>query len=250
MDSTNRISKYKEFKAFSNTSKLNFEKISQSDKKIETLNSYYNLCICPGGSQSGMNDRLIEIFYGHRPFDTQRTNPFDRNSIKVLVENGARLHYNLLDNGQVVAILYPATTDNLTPIEDAIVISCNLSPHQLIKLYKAHFALFNAYMRCTSLDGMPSLIDKIKVFQLRFSKSYIVDGKKQQTKILSGFVGTLKFAMSVGLSGFLLAAILAATSNPIASYTNDIKQINQTTKTISEQIENLSGRLAKLHSPR
>ena len=252
MDTTNRISKYRSFKAFSDSSQANFENISQSDKKIKLLKSHYNLCICPGGSFGGNNDRLIEIFYGNRPFDTQRTNPFDRNSNKVFVERGARLHYNLLDNGYVVVILYPATTEHFTPIEDAIVLSNSLDPHHLKKLHTSHFASFNAYMRCTSLDGAPSLTDKIEVLRLRYARPLIVDGKKQQTKVLSGLIEIIKFAITVGLSGFLLAWILPVTSTPThtptADYSKDLQKINQAVRTISEQIKNLPNNLSN-HQP-
>lgn len=240
MDSSNRISRYKAFKCFLESSQSSFEELSKLDKDVESLNLYYKLYICPGGSQGGANDRLLEIFYGHRPFDTQSKNPFDRNSITVLVEQGARLHYNLLDNGQVVIILYPASTESLTLIEDAIIISSGLNPHRLGKMYKLHFALFVAYMRCTSLDGTPTIADKILVFWLRSAKPLIVNKKKQQTKLLSNTIGIFKFAMTVGLSGFLLAAVMATITPPTTDYSNDMMQINQTTKKISEQIGNLS----------
>lgn len=246
MNSLERIERYKAFKSFLENSEPKYEEISRSDKKIQTLNSYYNLCVCPGGSAGGANERLLEIFYGQRPFDTQRFDPFDRNRLKVLVEYGAGLHYNLLDNGRVVAVLYPAKTDHFSPTEEAILVSGNIDPHDLPRVYKLQFELLNAYMRCTSLDGEPSKIDRLRVFLLRLTRPLLVEGKMQPTRIWTHTVSILKFSMSVGLSGFLLAVITAITVSPSPNYSSDIGQANKALSSIEQKIETTSSTLEEI----
>lgn len=243
MNSSERIERYKAFKAFAETSAPKYEEISRSDKNIQELNAYYSLCVCPGGSAGGSNERLLEIFYGQRPFDSQRFDPFDRSRLRVLVEYGARLHYNLLDNGRVFAVLYPAKTDHFSPIEDAILLSGNVDPNDLHKAYRAHFESLNAYMRCTSLDGEPSKIDVLRVFWLRLTRPLIVGGKKQQTRLWVHAVSIFRFTTSVGLSGFLLAVIMATTASPSPDYSAGIGQTNSALASIDKKIEVISSKL-------
>ncbi len=248
MNSFERIERYKSFKAFSEASKPKYDEISRSDKKFQDLNAHYSLCVCPGGSQGGANERLLEIFYGQRPFDTQRFDPFDRNRLKVLVEYGARLHYNLLDNGRALAVLYPAKTDHFSPTEDSILVSGNLDPNDLRKACKAHFELLNAYMRCTSLDGEPSKMDLLRVFWLRLTRPLMVEGKMQQTRLWVHAVSIFKFTMSVGLSGFLLALIMAVTASPSPDYSPEIGQTNKALNSIDKKIERISSNLDEIRN--
>nr|CBA30131.1 hypothetical protein Csp_C22010 [Curvibacter putative symbiont of Hydra magnipapillata] len=250
MNPSERIERYKAFKAFSNNYAPKYEEISRADKKIQELNGYYSLCVCPGGSAGGSNDRLFEIFYGHRPFDSQRFDPFNRDRVKVLVEHGARLHYNLKDNGRVVAALYPAQTDHLSPIEDAILISENLDPKYLHKVFRAHFESLNAYMRCTSLDGEPSKVDVLRVFWLRLTRPLIIEKKKQQTRLWTHAASIFRFTMSVGLSGFLLAVVMAVTASPPRDYSAEINQASKTLISIDQKIEVLSNGLKEVREDR
>lgn len=207
-----RIERYKAFKKFSENCQILYQDISLSKKNTRDLKAYYNLCVCPGGRIGGSNDRLLEIFYGQRPFDTQRYDPFDRAKLKVLVEYGALLQYNLMDNGKIIVVLYPAKTDHYSPIEDAILISNSLDPNNIYNVYKAHFEFLNAYMRYTSLDGEPSKIDLLRVYWLLLTKPFIIKGEIQKSRFLIGSVNIIKFALTVGLSGFLLYIIMGITA--------------------------------------
>ncbi|CAH0352501.1 hypothetical protein AQB9606_02670 [Aquabacterium sp. CECT 9606] len=238
-NASTRIKRYQEFKKYLGESSQLFESLKNKNEKAIRLANLYHLCITPGGSLGGSDDRVFEIFYGQRPFDTQRPDPFNRQKITVLSEYGARLHYHLLDNGLVLAVLHPAKTENFSPTETSILISGFIPPEKLIKIVHSHFKLLNSYMQCTSLDGEPNLIDKSRIFWLRFTNHLIIDSKKQPIKAISYASEVLKYALTVGLSGFLLAAITAHYTDTV-DYTTQADAISRKISSIDAQISSES----------
>ncbi|RQZ27151.1 hypothetical protein DIE16_32045 [Burkholderia sp. Bp9090] len=71
-----------------------------------------------------------------------------------------------------------------------------------------HFQYLIAYMQCTSLDGEPTLFDKLMVGWLRFVRPCGINERMQIPKIKSVSLGILKFGLSVGFSGFLLSLVV------------------------------------------
>ena len=242
INTSDRIERYKKFGQFLKNSDSSFSTLLNCNKRFKDFDNYYTLHICPGGSNGGANDRELEIFYGERPFDVQRRDPYDRNKLNVLIEYGARLHYNLLDNGMVVALLYPAKTDNISPIENSIIISRNIDPNCLLKLSKRHFLFFNSYMRCTSLDGNPNLLDKFIVYWIRFTSHLIIDGKIQSLKYILFFSEIIKYVLTVGFSGFLLSIILTIYIQQ-HDYTIDIDNVYKKLISIEGQEKIISDQL-------
>lgn len=222
---------------FSKYSKPKYQEILLSNKKNRDLDAFYTLNVCPGGSQGRLNERVLEIFYGSRPFDAQRRDPFSRTNLSFLVEYGARLHYYLMDNGRAATVLYPAKTDNYAPIEDSILVSINFNPHHFYVKYARHFRLLNAYMRCTCLDGEPSYMDRMKVGILRFCRPMIIEGKQQPTRLYIWTTSIIKFALTVGLSGFLLLLIQSFMVSPPLGYSSQLSHTNKTLNLIDKKID-------------
>ena len=72
-------------------------------------------------------------------------------------------------------------------------------------LLNEHWHKFMSYMQCTSLEGKPTIEDRLRVWWLLFTKPQTVDGKTTTPKIRIVTVRLLQFAATVGLSGFLVA---------------------------------------------
>ncbi|WCC46243.1 hypothetical protein [Tenacibaculum finnmarkense] len=59
-------------------------------------------------------------------------------------------------------------------------------------------------MECTSLDGSPTSIDKLRIGYLKLVKQLVIKNKIQQSRIKSYFFEISKFVLTVGLSGFII----------------------------------------------
>jgi hypothetical protein len=239
MNSKQRIFKYQAYQNFSLESNALFNEALNVSLNAAGVAQIYKFCVAPRGSNGGANDRLIEVFYGHRPFDAQRISPFDR-GVRVLVEDGARLHYNQLDNGMVIVTLYPAKTDNFAPVEYGIIIDEDLDPRDLFVKYKRHFSLLNSYMRCTCLDGEPTIIDRFNVFWIKQTKMLILDKKGYPPKYITWVGQSIRFIFNVSLSGCVLAFILSFKSDPSGLLVGEVTKGNQIIRKISDQIDALS----------
>lgn len=232
MPKTLRLQRYKDFQAFLDGSNDFFADLAKSDSGNDFFGGEYSLCIKPGGAAGGRDKRLLEVFYGKRPFDsieeviTSTDGGLPRLQKRLLSENGVRLNYYLNDSGVVVCSLIPARTDSLSQREDAIILDSVSNPSQLRILAKSHWNYFQSYMQVTSLDGAPTFADKIRVFWLRLCRLLIVSGKQERRRILVISESVLKFTASVGLSGFLLLAITRYFDKPpTAQLTAEISQL-------------------------
>lgn len=206
MDITSkRIKRIADFDDFYNNSELLFKALSSNDERCLKFNAIYSLNIVPGGRNGGLNTKQIEVFYGHRVvgFKKQITNEFRIESINE-IENGASLAYNRLDDGKVACVLYPAISDNKSSHEDGILIELCSKPIYLKRKIKRHLSYLNSYMEVTSLDGSPTIFDKLKVSYLRYFKIALFDGKSNSRVALSWIREVADFVLKVGLSGFLV----------------------------------------------
>jgi hypothetical protein len=207
----NSRDKRKTFDMFYKKSKPWFRFIHSKDKPIQNLSNYYGFIICPGSRDGGCNKRIVEVFWGNRPFDkTVKIKGFSMLD-EFLTETGATLQYLLLDNGNVVISLSPAKTENLSPIEETIFISLLRNPKKLLKLnyLKRHWSYVKAYMNITSLEGNKNIKNKIITWYLRNFKITISNKQQKEPKIFIVIKSILKFVATVGLSGFLLIAIMS-----------------------------------------
>jgi len=206
---------YREFDAFADEAENRFKEIMKNDEKAKELASCYSFYVVKGGAQGAVDKRIVEIFFGNRPFDNvaivaQDTNGFPQKRNTFLTEQGACLRYERTDMGTVMVTLYPATTENLKQYEDFILYEYVKDPRRLRKnrYNRVHWRAFISYMQCTSIDGKPSFSERARKSWIKVSRKLAVNGKVQQPKLVEGCLLIGRYVITVGLSGFLLALIL------------------------------------------
>ena len=94
-----------------------------------------------------------------------------------------------------------------------------------------------SYMECTSLDGNPTFYQKQRISYLRYFKHLVVDSKWLPTKFSELLQEVFKWFITVGLSGIIIYAITVITQPKITDSEIQLKKINRTLKTLSDQIE-------------
>ena len=114
-----------------------------------------------------------------------------------------------------------------------------------------------SYTEVTSLDGSPSLWQKVRVAYFRFVKPIIVDGIVQQRIIVKGILKTLWWIVTVGLSGCLVTAYYDWKNDDKKELHNRIErsssaiiqsesQIGLDVKEISRQVDSLNSNVLEL----
>jgi len=197
-----------DFKAFSAKSKDIFNSYWEELPSGEELRTENNFNVCPGGAIGGLDDTLIEVFFGIKYHSWQKEMG-DNFSVtnKANVIYGARLEYSLTDKSHVICTIRPSKTDKLMPYEDGILLDIIKDPLKLELKSKKHWDYLVAYMRTTDVDGKSSLLDHFKIFWLRETKRCFYGGKLASRKIFTKLGSIFTWAFSVGLSGALIFAI-------------------------------------------
>lgn len=224
---TDRAKRYAAFDKFYEDAKELFESYADSTPECKRLGDLHSLCICPGWRHGGLDKRIVEIFYGNRPFDSVTT--IDKNlqpTKKLETAHGATLSYERTDDGQVLCDLYPAASENFRPPEDFIRLGVVKNPATLKSKSKQHWKTFLAYMQVTCLDGKPSIFQRIRVFYIRIFKERFVNGTVQRRKA-SEFTGAIVKKAALVASLFQASSyIIAKTSEAIEAV---IQRIDQNT---------------------
>jgi hypothetical protein len=203
----NRHDRAKLFEVFQNSGKAIFDKFKEEDNNHKKFDDYYSLCICPKGRNGGIDNRQFEVFYGNRIFDTKKKIKSDLSiEEKFIMEHGTILSFQLNDHGYVAIMLFPSETKYTKALENAIFVANYIHPSKLKNelFLKKCWNYLNSYMEYTSIDGCPSMKDKIRHFYLRYFKNLVINDKCQPTIIKTWIVSVLKYAFTVGLSGFLI----------------------------------------------
>jgi hypothetical protein len=214
-----RLKRYRHFAAFYKDANSKFNRLASADKRHRELEPLYSLCVTPGGRFGGLDERLVEIFYGNRPIDRVTVlseierdgHRFPSPTSKLVKEHGATLQYRRVIDGKVICLLLPAGNDEMRPSESAICLSRPFDPARLDDsdyLTQGHWNCLMSYMQCTSIDGSPTLWDRIRIGRMRFCKPLLVGQETRGARIWTWLGRVLSFSMTVGLSGFLLAIIL------------------------------------------
>lgn len=236
------------FQRFHESAKEHFDKLAKADSRHDFFEKHHSFYVVPGGANGGKDKCLVEVFYGKRFFDAIE-NPGivqqeDGSSIaylnktRVLSERGAILRYFRTDRGSVIVTLIPASTENSRPIEDAIILDLISTPDELgnVRTLKAHWRSFMAYMQCTSIDGEPTLSDKIVIGFHKLRKRLIVDGKEQKPRVVTAASTIFKFALTVGLSGFILKIVDTADYKQALVVDKIIAQAKEERNAIMKQV--------------
>ena len=254
----NRQSRYEDFEKFTNDAEARFNALRNADERAKSFSNFHSFYAVKGGAMGGIDKRVFEVFFGNRPIDNVKTfeshgEQFPQQQNKLLTERGITLRYERTDIGTIVCTLFPATTKDLCQREDSIVLDWITNPkalHSKGKL-KSHWRAFISYMECTSIDGEPSILDKVRVGYLRFTRLLIIDGRVGKRKVVEAVVKIVGYALTIGLSGFLLALInmVGASGDTekvkaeIAATSRQLAEANGIVHAQSERIASLERRI-------
>lgn len=199
-----RIKDYEDFKLHTNEI---FGELSKYDASNKRLDGLFSLCICPGGRDGGTNDKEVEVFYGNRAIGMRTVHgPNMEVQKKIEIAHGATLSYFRTDDGHVICNLYPAKSENQNPIEEIFLLDYVKSPADLRIKAKIHWKMFISCMEATCIDGNPSVVHRLRYFYIKTFKQCVVGRVLQDRKATLFLKGALKFAFTVGLSGFIILA--------------------------------------------
>jgi len=233
----NRLNRIKIFDKFYDGSKKTFETLRDNDSRAEIFEMEYMLCVCPGSRNGGQEKRIVEVFWGARPYEFETKGK----NWKSLTETGVTLFFYRNDTGHITISLYPAKTENIKPIEDSITIHKWLDPIKLEnpEFIKSVWNDFIAYMEYTSLDGTPNFQQRLKVSYLRNFKNTVIDKKWQPTKFSVFSKDVLKFVLTVGLSGFVFF-IVSWLREPDKNIVEvELKEINKKEQLVIDRIDKI-----------
>lgn len=220
------IKKYEnDFREFYNNANEIFGKLQKSDSSSQFFKDTCSFHVCPGSRAGGNNPDVVEIFWGAHP--VKRIDK--KNNFKLVTEDGVTLMFYLLPDGHVTITLYPAKNELMRPIEDCIIVYRHVKANWLLKAnnMKPLWHYFMAYTECTSLIGTPSIWQKLRIFWLKYTRTLYVGDVQQPIRGLQHLRKIVTFALTVGLSGFLLVSIQQCQKETVEDYSPLIKQTNQ-----------------------
>lgn len=226
-----RQEKYKDFQEFKKQSENDYKSIITGVKKYPDLNNLYGFYVAPGGRNGGIDDRLVDVFYGHRPIGVKRYIGSNLQiQDKTEIENGCQISFHHLINGKTFVTLYPCNSETFKFEEDFIVLDFLSDPRKLFKkrIQKKYCNFLNSYMAVTCSENLASLSDRLTVFYLRNFKQLCINNRVQRSKFFKKITKVLKIIFSVGFSGFCLTFIpFFSNSKQLNELTNEVKEINQ-----------------------
>jgi len=228
-----------DFDEFYKKAVMTFKAFQDNDPRAEKFERIYMVHVCPGSRAGGNNNRVVEIFWGSRGFETITLG----NSWKSLTEYGATLLYERDDSGFVMISLYPAGTENRKPIESSISLKLWVDPIKLKdeKFLKKHWKDLMAYMECTSLDGNPTFWQRQRISYLRYFRHLVIDNKWTPTKFSAFIKGVLKVVVAACFSGAVLIYLINDMTQPSTTETDtQLKEVNRNLETVSKQLDKLS----------
>lgn len=260
-----RQSRYEHFEKFINDAEARFNELRDMDERAKKFSDFYSFYAVKGGAMGGNDKRVFEVFFGNRPIDRVQTfeapnGQFLQQQDKLLTERGATLRYERTDIGTIVCTLFPAKTKDLCQREDSIVLDWITDPKDLHsgRKLKNHWQALISYMECTSVDGEPTALDKARIGYLRFTRLLVVDGRVAKRKVVEAVEKIVGYALTIGLSGFLLTLInmLGASGDAdkfkaeVSAYAHQLAEANGVINAQSERIASLERRIDAIQNAR
>jgi hypothetical protein len=191
------------FRIFSNIAKDTFEQLASADEAHMRLARLAWFYVIPGGRNGGVDERIVDVFYGNRSIGRDFHAP---GQLRSAVESGAMLRYSLQDDGSVLCMLHPSTSSNRQRKEDAIVYRLIRDPCVLTSAptLDRHRRALRSYFEYCSVDGRPTVIDRFRVWWLLLTRKMVID-----SAIVPRWWwrGTNKI-VTIGFNGFVGAAFL------------------------------------------
>ncbi len=214
------------FREFYNKSKEIFNGLQEADPSSWVFKGRCMLQVCPGSRAGGNNPDVVDVFWGAQP--VKRIDK--RNGFELLTEDGVTMLFNLLPDGHVSITLYPAKTKVMRPIEDCVLLHRFCKATWLLKErnQKALWRDFMAYTECTSLIGTPTIWQRLRMFWVKYSRPVCIDGVQQPIRGLQHLRRVVTFALTVGLSGFLLVGVQQCHKEEPKDYSPLIEKTNTT----------------------
>ncbi len=249
-----RYERYKDFDKFQDIAKDAFENLRDNDPRGLIYEAFNMLCVCPG-SRTGMNKRdIVEVFWGSKIYDSEyKDNSGNGSHFKFNTEKGATLYFLRKDNGLVGIYLFPSVTEKRQYEETGIILKENVNPKCLLsKFYlRRLWWSFMAYTEVTSLDGSPSIWQRIRVAKNRFVKPMIVGNEVKQRVVVNWIGKTIWWITTVGLSGCLITTFYDWKNNGNDEIQNRIERIDRTlilqTTNDSIEVKEISKRIDSLN---
>lgn len=223
-----RLRKVKDFEKFYDSSESLFTDIRDNDKRVEIFQREYMLIISPGSRAGGDEKRVVEIFWGARPYEYITKG----NHWRSLTETGVTLFFYRNDTGDVTISLYPAKTEYRKPVEDYITLHELIDPKRLHskRFIRSLWNDFIAYMEFTSLDGKPTFQQKLRIFYLKHFKHMVVN----QTWMPTRFSEFSKEVFKWVLTGGIIFYVIPILTEPKYSETDlQLIEINKKLEKIS-----------------
>lgn len=226
-----RQEKFQEFQKFKQKSENDYKTIASNSKNNKDLEKLYGFYVAPGGRDGGINDRLVNIFYGHRPIGVKRYIGSNfQVQTKTEIENGCQLSFHHLYNGKTFVTLYPCNSETFKFAEEFIVLDFLNNPKKLSsqRKQKMYFKLLNTYMAVTCSENNANIIEHLIVFYLRNFKQKCINNTVQRSNFFKASKKALTIIITVGFSGFCLAFIpFFSNSKQLNELTKEVKEINQ-----------------------
>lgn len=222
-----RNQRFKIFEDFHKKAVEIFNPYKTKGEREKYFDALYNLNVVPGGRWGGQESRVVDISWGQRIYDKEERKILcGKKQISFESEGGTTMLFYKNSDGFVSIRLYPAFTNYSQPIEDFIVWKTRLDPAKLFKkrFQKKCWNYFMAYMECTSLDGSPSIVQKIRVWYMRNFKNVVENEKRVPKKINTFLNKFFTWVMTVGFSG-LVIFLLQLWLSPNPSEHNNVVEI-------------------------
>jgi hypothetical protein len=175
--------------------------------------SQIGITINPGGRCGGKDKRLIEIFFSLIPYDkidhedSRLTENANQLGARTLSESGPCLVYQRADIGDIYCILRPATTGEGKVNEDMIILQTVTKPRILKALAQSHWQDLLACRECTSINGAPSLLQKLRYFYLRHFRKFSKNREYQPAKVPKWINKFVVLILSFILGGLITTTI-------------------------------------------
>jgi hypothetical protein len=240
-----RLEKYTGFQQFYKNSKNIFKEVVEKYDNHKNLTREYNFIVVPGSRNGGLNEHIVEAFFGNINYRrTKIVGPQFNISEQTETAQGAALSYVQIDNGNIHVVLYPAYTESHRSSEECIVLDYIKNPKKLLskQTIKKHWKYLSSYMAVTSIDEDYCFIDKLRVAYIRFAKQTILQkdfGEKYETKLRKFLKTVIIQILTVGFSGFLLAFIpfFINKDNKISQMIDIIIEEQERIKNLHEEIK-------------
>jgi hypothetical protein len=236
--SRTRDERIRDFILFFTTAEVIFTAFRDHDPKAEKFQRLYQLNVCPGSRMGGTNNRVVEIFWGNRPYETIAYG----GTWRALTEYGATLLFERDNSGYVIISVYPAGTETKRPVESSIALKVWIDPiclrdrWFLEQLWKD----FMAYMEMTSLEGKPSWVQKRRISVLRKTKHLVIDTKWMPTRFSVSLNKFWKGVATVFFSGAFFVFIMNKVYQPSLETETQLQLINKNLEIVNSQLNHIS----------